>query len=93
VGWRVPHFHALVFSAVLVLYSGIIPGCSGPANRPGPYSSEYAGLLVYVPEGSFQRDGNKKNVVVIENGFFMMDKEVTASQFYAVMDDAVPCMT
>jgi hypothetical protein len=78
-----------VFLIVVLLSVGAF-GCSKSQTYLSPYVSGYVGLIVYVPEGSFQRDDNKKSEVVINRGFFMMAHEVTSSQFYTVTKIEVP---
>jgi formylglycine-generating enzyme required for sulfatase activity len=41
--------------------------------------------FIYVPGGSFQRDGTSTNVSIITNGYWMGETEVTQELFQAVM--------
>lgn len=59
-------------------------GCSKQAASYPPITSETVGVLRYVPPGKFRRDAGFGNVSMVEQGFYMMEKEVTYPQFHAV---------
>lgn len=49
------------------------------------YISPNIGKLVYVPKGSFQRDGTPDNISVISTAYRMSEHEITREQFLAIM--------
>jgi formylglycine-generating enzyme required for sulfatase activity len=54
------------------------------SNSKKSYNSPHIGIMRYVPSGSFQRDLNKKNISIMMQGFYIMEKEVTYPQFHSV---------
>ena len=80
----------------------LLTGCPNPTGSNGSggsngggdddiastddYTSANIGTLVYVPAGSFQRDGDDvDNISIISRPFRMSEHEITRSQFSAIM--------
>jgi len=86
-----------MIAMVLVLL--LLIGCPNPTGSGGSngggdddsgntrnYTSVNIGTLIYVPAGSFQRDGDDvDNISIISQPFRMSEHEITRSQFSAIM--------
>ena len=74
-----------------VLFVLLFLGCpnatgGGPGELRENIESPNIGTLVYVPAGSFQRDGTATNISKIKKPYYLGKYEITRQQFKDIMD-------
>lgn len=71
----------MAFGLFTFLLAGLFLGCE--KNAGDALNTSYAGILRYVPAGSFQREPNPEKVSVV-SGFWMGQYEITRNQYKAL---------